>query len=198
VLQAADICVYNADKVPVGKDQEKHIWLAADLAGRFNSVYGEIFRIPQALFTTAPVILGTDGRKMSKSYDNHIKIAETDEETTAKLKKMFTDPKKLRKGDPGHPEKCPVYFLHKIYTENPENIIAAPCRKGELGCVDCKKMAAQNLLAALKPIREKRVVIENNKDYIWDVLNNGAIRARKRASAVMEKVRAAMKMDYRK
>ena len=198
VLQAADICIYNADKVPVGKDQEKHIWLAADLAERFNTLYGETFRIPQALFTKVPVILGIDGRKMSKSYENHIKIAETDEETRAKIKRMFTDPKKIRRGDPGHPEKCPVYFLHKIYTNDAEHIIAGPCRTGELGCVDCKKMAADNLIAALRPIREKRVVIENNKDYIWDVLNNGAIRARERAAAVMEKVRTAMKMDYRR
>lgn len=197
VLQAADICIYNADKVPVGKDQEKHIWLAADLAERFNMLYGETFRIPHALFTKVPVILGIDGRKMSKSYENHIKIAETDEETRAKIKRMFTDPKKVRRGDPGHPEKCPVYFLHKIYTNDSEHAIARPCRTGELGCVDCKKMAADNLIAALSPIREKRVVIENNKDYIWDVLNNGAIRARERAGAVMEKVRIAMKMDYR-
>jgi tryptophanyl-tRNA synthetase len=196
VLQAADICLYNADKVPVGKDQEKHIWLAADLAKRFNALYGDTFVEPQALFTKVPVILGIDGRKMSKSYENHIKIAESDEETAAKIKKMYTDPKKVRKGDPGNPDQCPVYYLHKIYTPDAENIIAPPCRSGALGCVDCKKKATQNLLADLRPIREKRVVVENNKDYIWDALRNGAIRAEERARSVMEKVRAAMKMDY--
>lgn len=196
VLQAADICVYNADKVPVGKDQEKHIWLAADLAKRFNTLYGQTFVEPQALFTKIPVIPGMDGRKMSKSYDNHIPIAATEKETTDRIRKYFTDPQKLRRGDPGRPEICPVYCLHQVYTPEPEKLIAPPCRSGELGCVDCKMKLAANLNESLRPLREKRVVIENNKDYIWDVLKNGATRARQRASEVMEKVRAAMKMDY--
>ena len=196
VLQAADICVYNAHKVPVGKDQEKHIWLAADVAKRFNSIYGDTFNEPQILLTPVPVIPGMDGRKMSKSYGNHITIADTEQETTARVKKYFTDPQKLRKGDPGRPEICPVYELHKIYTPDYEKIIAPPCRSGELGCVDCKSKLAGNLNAALAPIREKRVVICSNKDYVWDVLKNGAVRARARASEVMARVRSAMKMDY--
>ncbi len=196
VLQAADICVYNANKVPVGKDQEKHVWLAADLAGRFNNLYGETFVIPQALFTKIPVIPGQDGRKMSKSYNNHIPIAAGEKETVDKIKKYFTDPQKIRKGDPGRPEICPIYQLHLVYTPDAENIIAPPCRTGELGCVDCKMKLAANLNESLRPLREKRVVIENNKDYIWDVLKNGGLRARERAAAVMDKVRSAMKMDY--
>lgn len=196
VLQAADICVYNADKVPVGKDQEKHIWLAADLAKRFNNIYGETLREPQVLLTKIPLIPGTDGRKMSKSLDNHIMILDTEEATTQKLKKMFTDPEKLRKNDPGHPEVCPVFALHHIYSENPNDTIAPPCRTGELGCVECKSKLTINLNNSLAPIREKRVVIENNKDYIWDVLKSGATRARERASSVMESVRSAMKMEY--
>jgi tryptophanyl-tRNA synthetase len=196
VLQAADICVYNADWVPVGKDQEKHIWLAADLAKRFNSSYGPVLKEPHILLTKFPVIPGIDGRKMSKSYNNHITVAETEEETTAKVKKYFTDPEKLRKGDPGRPEICPVYALHEIYTPDPDKEIAPPCRTGELGCVECKMKLAGNLNESLAPIREKRVVISQNKDYVWDVLKNGAVRARERASAVMEKVRSAMKMDY--
>ncbi|UCD94318.1 MAG: tryptophan--tRNA ligase, partial [Candidatus Zixiibacteriota bacterium] len=196
VLQAADICVYNADWVPVGKDQEKHIWLAADLARRFNTTYGPVLKEPQILLTKFPVIPGIDGRKMSKSYNNHITIAETEEETTAKVKKYFTDPEKLRKGDPGRPEICPVYALHQIYTPDAEKEIAPPCKTGELGCVECKKKLAKNLNESLARIREKRVVISHNKDYVWDVLRNGAVRARERASAVMENVRSAMKMDY--
>ncbi len=196
VLQAADICVYNADKVPVGKDQEKHIWLAADLAKRFNNIYGETLREPQVLLTKIPLIPGTDGRKMSKSLDNQITISDTEDATTQKLKKMFTDPDKLRKNDPGHPEICPVFALHHVYSENPNETIAPPCRTGELGCVDCKAKLIINLNKNLAPIREKRVVIENNKDYIWDVLKSGATRARERASAVMETVRSAMKTEY--
>ncbi|MCP4633935.1 MAG: tryptophan--tRNA ligase [candidate division Zixibacteria bacterium] len=196
VLQAADICVYNADKVPVGKDQEKHIWLAADLAKRFNNIYGETLREPEVLLTKIPLIPGTDGRKMSKSLDNHIMIMDTEEATTKKLKKMFTDPEKLRKNDPGHPEVCPVFALHNVYSENASETIAPPCRTGELGCVDCKGKLTTNLNNSLAPIREKRVVIESNKDYIWDVLKSGANRARERASSVMESVRLAMKMEY--
>jgi tryptophanyl-tRNA synthetase len=196
VLQAADICVYNADKVPVGKDQEKHIWLSADLAKRFNNTYGETLREPQVLLTKIPLIPGTDGRKMSKSLDNHIMIMDTEEDTGQKLKKMFTDPEKLRKNDPGHPDECPVFALHQVYSENPSETIAPPCRTGELGCVECKVKLTTNLNNSLAPIREKRVVIENNKDYIWDVLKNGATRARERASEVMESVRSAMKMEY--
>ena len=198
VLQAADICIYNADFVPVGKDQEKHIWLAADLAKRFNNAYGETLVEPQALFTKIPVVPGSDGKKMSKSYNNALMLTESDEETTKKLKRYFTDPEKLRKGDPGHPDICPVYALHKVYSPNSEEEIAPPCKTGELGCVDCKMKLAANLNKTLGPIREKRLVIEQNKDYVWDVLKNGATRARERATMVMAKVRAAMKMDYYK
>ncbi len=196
VLQAADICVYDAHKVPVGIDQEKHVWLANDLAKRFNTTYGPTLNEPEVLLTEIPSIPGIDGRKMSKSYGNHISISATEEETTAILKKMFTDPQKLRKGDPGRPEVCPVYTLHRIYTVNAEQEIAPPCRTGELGCVDCKMRLAKNLNEALAPIREKRVAIESNKDYVWDVLKNGATRAREKAAAVMDKVRSAMKMKY--
>lgn len=198
VLQAADICIYDADKVPVGKDQEKHIWMAADLAKRFNNTYGETLKEPQALLTEIPLIPGVDGRKMSKSYDNDITIADSEEATTGKIKKFFTDPRKLRRGDPGRPEICPVFHLHRIYTPDAENIISPPCKTGELGCVDCKMKLAENMNRNLATIREKRVAIESNKDYVWEVLRNGADRARVRASEVMEKVRSAMKMDYHK
>jgi tryptophanyl-tRNA synthetase len=198
VLQAADICVYDAHKVPVGKDQEKHIWLAADLARKFNTTYGMTLNEPEALLTEMPLIPGIDGRKMSKSYNNHITFAESDKERTAKIKKFFTDPQKLRKGDPGRPEICPVFYLHRIYTADAEQTIAPPCKTGELGCVECKGRLADNLNKSLAPVREKRVALETNKDYVWDVLKNGAARAREKASMVMEKVRHAMKMEYHK
>ena len=198
VLQAADICLYNAHKVPVGKDQEKHIWLANDLAKRFNATYGKTFNEPEALFTDIPLILGSDARKMSKSYDNHIPIEFTEEQTTKRLKTFFTDPNKLRKGDPGNPDKCPIYLLHRVYTPAAEQIIAPPCRTGELGCVDCKMKLAHNLNEALRPIRERRTDLVKHPDTVWDVLATGAERARSRAQNVMEKVRDRMKTNYRK
>ncbi len=197
VLQAADICVYNANKVPVGKDQAKHIWLANDLAKRFNHYYGQTLNEPEGLFREIPMILGSDNRKMSKSYDNHIPLDFTEEETAKRLKTFYTDSQKLRRGDPGRPEQCPIYLLHRIYTPNAKTEIAPPCKTGELGCVDCKKRLTENLNAALRPIREKRAKLLKHPDDVWDVLTDGASRARKRAATVMDKVRAAMKMKYR-
>lgn len=197
VLQAADICVYNADKVPVGKDQEKHIWMANDLAQRFNKMYKKVFNPPEALFTKIPLIPGMDNKKMSKSADNHIPIEYTDKQTEKRLRSYFTDPKKLRKGDPGTPEKCPVFLLHQVYSDRDmvENV-RRDCRSGALGCVDCKMMLSRNLNAALAPIRDRRIEIAKHPDEVWDVLDAGRRRAQQRAGNVMEKVRAAMKMDY--
>jgi len=195
VLQAADILVYNAHKVPVGKDQEKHIWLAADLAKRFNNLYGETFNEPQVLLTQFPTIPGLDGKKMSKSMNNHITLADSEEDTGKKLKRMFTDPEKLRKGDPGRPEICPVYLLHQIYTPGHEDIVE-PCKSGALGCVDCKKRLTANLNTALAPIREKRKKLVDKRDFVFDVLRDGARRARERTQAVMAKVRENMNLKY--
>jgi len=198
VLQAADICVYNAHKVPVGKDQEKHIWLANDLAKRFNTLYGQTLVEPEALLTDIPLILGSDARKMSKSYNNDISIGMTEEETEKKLRTFFTDPKKLRKGDPGNPDNCPIYLLHRIYTPGAAETIAPPCRTGELGCVDCKKQLAKNLNEALRPIRQRRTDWLSRPADVWNMLADGAAKARVRTEMVMEKVRDAMKINYRK
>ncbi|MEA3296388.1 MAG: tryptophan--tRNA ligase [candidate division Zixibacteria bacterium] len=197
VLQAADICLYNADKVPVGKDQEKHIWMANDLAKRFNNTYRRVFKEPEALIPEIPLILGADNRKMSKSYDNHIPFEYTEKQTEKRIKSYYTDPEKVRKGDAGHPEGCPVFLMHRVYSGDAENEIAPPCRTGELGCVDCKTLLSRNLNNALVPIRDKRVELLKQPDFVWDVLSVGAGKARARAENVMDKVRAAMKMNYR-
>jgi tryptophanyl-tRNA synthetase len=194
-LQAADILLYRADFVPVGKDQLPHIELTREVARRFHSLYGPVFPEPQELLTKFPVIPGTDGRKMSKSYGNDITLAETAEETAKKISKMFTDPQKLRKGDPGRPEICPVYQLHLIYTPEAEKTVAPPCRTGELGCVDCKKNLTQNLNAALAPLREKRRELEQNPAPIKKMLASGAEKARSRASETMKLVRKGMHLD---
>ncbi len=197
VLQAADICVYNAHKVPVGKDQAKHIWLANDLAKRFNNYYGPTLNEPEGLFRKIPLILGSDNRKMSKSYNNHLPIDMTEEETQKRIRTFYTDEKKIRRGDPGRPEQCPVFLLHRVYTPNAEEEVAPPCKTGELGCVDCKKKLTDNLNDALRPIRERRTALMATPDYIWDVLTTGGNKARKRAAEVMDSVRSAMKINYR-
>lgn len=198
VLQAADICLYNAHKVPVGKDQEKHIWLTADLARRFNTTYKKVFNLPEAMFREIPLILGSDGRKMSKSYENHIPIDLTETQTEKLLKKFITDPKKVYQGDPGHPDICPVYLMHRVYTPDAKNLIAPDCKTGELGCVDCKMRLARNLNVELAPIRDRRAELVNKPDFVWDVLATGRDRARQRAGKVMERVLDAMKLNYRK
>jgi len=195
LLQAADILVYKANVVPVGKDQLPHIEMTREVARRFNYIYSDLFPEPDGLLTPFAVVPGTDGRKMSKSYGNDIKMADTEADTTAKLKKMFTDPEKLRKGDPGRPEICPVYALHQIYNACHQEIIN-PCKSGQLGCVDCKMNLAKNLNAALAPIRQKRAEIEKDIDKVWNILKIGADRAREKASQTMVDVRKAMKLDW--
>lgn len=195
VLQAADILIYSAHFVPVGKDQEKHIWLAKDLAIRFNKTYGQTLNEPEVLLTKFPTIPGLDGRKMSKSLNNHIALADSEEETAKKLKRMFTDPEKLRKGDPGRPEICPVYLLQQVYNPDHEEVVA-PCKSGELGCVDCKGKLTQCLNERLAPLRERRKKLVEKPDYVFDVLKDGAQKARRKAQATMDEVRKNMNLVY--
>jgi tryptophanyl-tRNA synthetase len=196
LLQAADILIYRANYVPVGKDQVAHIELTREVARRFNGFYQKVFPEPQAKLTKFAEVPGTDGRKMSKSYENIISLADTPEETAAKLKTMFTDPEKLRMGDPGHPEICPVYALHKIYTGEGLEKIAETCRSGELGCVADKKHLTESINDALAPVRSKRAELVGHPDVVWDVLNDGAKRARDRAQETMDMVRSAMGLTY--
>ncbi len=193
LLQAADILLYKADGVPVGKDQLPHIELTREVARRFNSFYGQIFPEPDAIMAKFPYIPGTDGRKMSKSYGNDIRLAESAEETTKKIKKMMTDPLKVYKGDPGRPEVCPVYSLHEIYTPETKEIHSG-CTSGQLGCVDCKMKLAANLNKALESLRAKRKELENNRKYVINTLAKGADEARQRAAATMDEVRSAMNL----
>jgi tryptophanyl-tRNA synthetase len=191
LLQAADILIYKANYVPVGKDQAPHVELTREVARRFNNLYREVFPEPLELLTEFPVVPGTDGRKMSKSYNNDICIADSPEETTTKLKKMFTDPQKLRQGDPGRPEICPVYDLVRIYNPDYEEVYRR-CKTGELGCVEDKTNLARLLNEVLAPVREKRKKLEAKPEYIDEVLRNGAERARKRAAETMREVKEAM------
>jgi tryptophanyl-tRNA synthetase len=191
LLMAADILLYKANAVPVGKDQLPHIELTREVLRRFNSLYGPVFPEPEGLLTEFPVIPGIDGRKMSKSYGNDIRLADSEEDTIKKVKKMLTDPQKIRRGDPGRPEICPVFALHKVY--NPEwEEIQVGCTSGALGCVDCKMKLAGYLNEALRPLRERRKELVNNRKYVINILEGGAEQARQKASSTMSQVREAM------
>lgn len=193
LLQAVDILMYKANWVPVGKDQLPHIELTREVARRFNGLYGDVFPEPQGKLSQAPAILGTDNRKMSKSYDNDICMGESDESTAKKISTMYTDPTKIHLGDPGHPDECPVYLLHKLY--NPDHKkIHEECISGKLGCVKCKKMCTEATNNALGPIRDVRAELEKNLPYVKNVLKSGADKARATAQKTMEDVRKAMKM----
>jgi tryptophanyl-tRNA synthetase len=195
VLQAVDILIYKAEAVPVGEDQLPHIELTREIARRFNQLYGEVFPEPKALLTETPRLLGTDGRKMSKSYNNAIYFADSKEEVQQKVMKFFTDPQKLRKGDPGRPHLCPVFFYHKVFT-SPEQTkqIEADCKSGALGCVDCKRLMFEGLNAFLEPIREKRAQVEGSLKELKDIFLEGSERARQTARQTLEEVREKMRL----
>jgi len=198
VLQAADILIYNAHYVPVGEDQAPHLELTREIARRFNYFYGDVFVIPEAIFTPIPKILGTDGRKMSKSYNNYIGVTEDPSSVEKKVMTMMTDTRRMRRSDPGVPEDCPVFYLHKAFNENEEEIreISEGCRTASIGCVDCKKILLKHLIPTLEPFRERRSEYENKKDELVGVLHEGAKKAREFAAGMMEKVKEAMKIAW--
>ena len=193
VLQTADIVLYNADTVPVGIDQIPHLELSREIARRFNRFFGELFVEPRPYLSKAPKLPGLDGRKMSKSYGNCIYLSDSEEEVNKKVMSMVTDPARVRKTDPGHPEVCSVYAYHKIFTPK-ERVaeIEEACRNGEIGCVQCKRELAKNLNAFLEPIRSKRAELLSNRKALVEVFKEGSERARKVAAATMERVREAV------
>lgn len=190
VLQAADILIYKAQRVPVGVDQVPHIEITREIARRFNSLYREIFPEPQPLLTEIPKIPGIDGRKMSKSYGNAVVLSEPPEDVDAKLSKMMTDPRRARRRDPGEPADCPAFNLHRLYC-TPEEIthVSNGCRTAEIGCLDCKKVMIKHVLEDLAVFREKRAYWEQHRDDVMDVLREGGRQARTIAQQTMEEVR---------
>jgi tryptophanyl-tRNA synthetase len=194
VLQAADILAYKANFVPVGRDQLPHLELTREICRRFNFIYGDIFPEPEAKLTEYPVLPGLDGRKMSKSYDNAIYLSDSAEAVTKKVKSMFTDPLKIYKNDPGHPETCPVFALHQVYNKAETEQTDIDCRAGTLGCVTCKTRLAEKLNAALAPVQERRKELEADPSKLDRILAGGAEKARKIATETMTEVRHAMGM----
>lgn len=195
-LQAADILIYKAEAVPVGEDQLPHLELTREIARRFNHLYKEIFPEPQALLTKAKVLPGLDGRKMSKSYSNTIALSDSPEVITQKVKQMTTDPARIKKTDPGHPEICSVYAFHKVFNLDAVPEIEQNCRAGQIGCVQCKKMLAQKVVEYMDPIYSKRKELECKPEYVKEVLHEGAKKARKVASETIEEVKQTLGMSY--
>ncbi len=192
ILQTVDIAIVRGERVPVGQDQLPHLELSREIIRRFNHLYGPVLVEPEPLLSATPYVPGTDGRKMSKSYDNSILLADSPEETTAKVKTMFTDPEKIRKTDPGHPETCPVFFFQRVFNAAASDDIALRCRTGRLGCVEDKADMAMHLNAALAPIRARRKEIEANRKLVEQVLSEGTRRARVLASQTLGQVKSAM------
>ena len=190
VLQTADIIVYKADYVPVGEDQVPHLELAREIVRRFNYLYGETFPEPNPLLTKIPKILGTDGRKMSKSYGNAIYLSDTPDEIRSKIMRMYTDPRRLRRADPGNPDDCGIFYLHKFHSQEEDiAMVNRECSTAGIGCVDCKKLLLSSLIGELAPIREKREKLMKRKDELEDIIRVGDKRARDVAEETLGEVR---------
>lgn len=197
VLMTADIVLYKSDVVPVGIDQAPHLEFARETVRSFNYRYNtKVLIEPQAKHTEIKKVLGIDGvEKMSKSLNNHIEIASTPEETTARVREMVTDPARIKRTDPGNPDICNVYTMHKIFSPQVDvEMVNVECRRAGIGCVDCKKLLAKNMNAHLEPFRAKRAEFASKPGYVQEVLNDGARRACVIAEKTMEEVREAIQL----
>lgn len=195
VLMSADILLYKANAVPVGVDQAPHLEFARETVRSFNFRYNtDVLIEPQMKATEVPKVLGIDGQaKMSKSLDNHIELAATPEQTKSRVMQMVTDPQRLRRDDPGDPDVCNVFTMHKIFSSAEEVAeIDVECRRAGIGCVQCKQLFAKNLNAHLAPFREQRAELGKDPDIVWDVLRDGQQRARAIAQETMAEVRQAI------
>ncbi len=194
VLQAADILLYKGEAVPVGEDQIQHIEFAREVTRKFNAAYGELFPEPKALLSGAKRVMGLDGEnKMSKSLNNHIAISDPPEVVQKKLATAMTDPARQRRTDPGEPTKCNIYSLHKLFS-TPEQIawVEEGCRSADIGCVDCKKVLAENINTVLAPIQERYAELKADMGRVKRVIADGAERASSVAKGVMAEVREAL------
>jgi tryptophanyl-tRNA synthetase len=196
VLQAADILLYKADFVPVGKDQLPHLELTRELARRFNDIYKtQVFTEPKEHLTKFPKVMGTDGRKMSKSYGNTINLSDAEPVVRQKLKTMVTDPARVRRNDPGNPDICPVYDFHKIYSPQAvQEQINKDCRTATIGCIDCKKLVADRIVERMTPVWDARGRLSKDPAYLNDIVTEGSNRAGEVAKATLHDVNEAMKI----
>lgn len=193
VLQTADILIYKAEIVPVGEDQAPHLELAREICRRFNRYFGEVFPEPQMLLTETPRIAGTDGRKMSKSFGNAIYLKDPPEVIKEKIATMMTDTRRKRRHDPGVPEDCPVFTLHRAFVNHAKREeLAAACRVAGIGCLECKQVLIDSLVELLTPYWQKRKFYESHPAEVWDIFAAGNRRAREKAAQTMNEVREAI------
>ncbi len=197
VSQAADITFCRANLVPVGEDQIPHIEQSRKIVRKFNNMYGEVFPEPEALISDFPRLMGLDGKnKMSKSLNNAIYLSDSKEEVSQKIMKAKTDPARIHKDDPGHPEVCTVFHYHEAFNTEESDEIAEKCRAGTIGCVACKRRMAEKLNNFLEPMRERRKKYLENPELVDEILIRGTEKARAEAAETMKKVREVMKIDY--
>lgn len=192
VLQAADILLYRASVVPVGEDQLPHIEMTREIARRFNELYGEVFIEPKALLTPVPRLGGLDGRKMSKSYGNAVELSDDADAIRRKVMNALTDVKRARRGDPGHPDECNLFPYYSALFPDESETVRERCVSAGWGCVDCKEHLSELLIQFFEPIRQKREQILSDRRWIDEVLEEGAERARVKASETMRMVGEAM------
>ncbi|MBL8168644.1 MAG: tryptophan--tRNA ligase [Acidobacteria bacterium] len=197
VLQAADICMYKAHFVPVGQDQVAHVELTREIVRRFNNFYGDVFPEPDALLTETPKLVGLDGRKMSKSYNNTIELGDGPDVIREKVRQMITDRTRIRKADPGHPEDCDVCKMHRLYVAaDVADKYDDDCRNARIGCVERKRALADALSEYLAPITERLQYYRAHQDEVRDILLAGTERARAEAGRILGEVRRAMKIAW--
>ena len=193
LLQTADILIYRAKYVPVGIDQVPHLEISREIARRFNYLYKEVFPEPEALLTEFPKVVGVDGRKMSKSYDNAIFLSDSPEAVQQKIMTMMTDPARVKRTDKGNPELSPVYHLHKIFSSKQEqDEVVKGCITAGIGCIDCKKILLKNIFSIMEPIWQRRNDLLNNPDMLDDIVKRGTEKATKTVEETMQLVRDAM------
>ncbi len=193
VLQTADIIIYKAEIVPVGEDQAFHLELAREITRRFNRFFGPVFPEPQILLTEVPKLSGTDGRKMSKSYENAIYLKDSPHVIREKISTMVTDTRRKRRTDKGEPADCPVFSLHKAFVpKERQDELAAGCRNASVGCLECKKVVIDSLIELFDPYREKRQYYEKNPQLVWEIFEEGSRSARRIARQTLEDVHAAI------
>ena len=197
VSQAADIACVNGNIVPVGEDQLPHLEQTREIVRKFNNIYGETFNIPEPVLSSNPRIKGLDGNeKMSKSLNNCIYISDDEETINKKVMSAVTDPNKIRKDDPADPEKCMVYYYHKLIKNPNISAVCSECKNGERGCVFCKKELVRNLVEFLSPMQERRKYYEEHPELVEQILKEGTEATKKKAEEVMRRVRKNMKLDY--